>query len=98
MAKRRANLLLLHSENFKFTQKAPASYKLTRREEQCLKFTAKSWRVEQIAKELKISPRTVNFHIQNANKKLGSQNKYQAVYKFFEEWNSPEDDAAYLNL
>lgn len=62
----------------------PTHYKLTRREEQCLILTSKSWRVEQIAKELKISPRTVNFHIQNANKKLGTNNKYQATYKYFQ--------------
>ena len=42
--------------------------------------TAKSWRVDEIAAELKISPRTVNFHIQNANKKLRVNNKYQAGY------------------
>lgn len=54
--------------------------RLTKRELQCLSFTAQSWRVEEIAAELKISPRTVNFHIQNANKKLGVNNKYQACY------------------
>lgn len=59
------------------------NFQLTRREEQCLALTAKSWRIEQIAKELNISPRTVNFHIQNANKKLGTNNKYQAVYKYY---------------
>jgi DNA-binding CsgD family transcriptional regulator len=58
-------------------------YYLTPREEQCLALTAKSWRVEQIAKELHISMRTVNFHLQNANKKLGTNNKYQATYKYF---------------
>lgn len=67
--------LLMQNE----TAVIPANYKLTRREEQCLTLTAQSWRVENIAKELKISPRTVNFHIQNANKKLGTNNKYQAV-------------------
>lgn len=56
---------------------------LTHREEQCLRLTAQSMRVEQIAKELNISPRTVNFHIQNANKKLGTNNKYQAIAKHF---------------
>lgn len=61
----------------------PASpYKLTRREEQCIKLTAKGWRVERIAMELSISPRTVNFHIQNANKRLGTHNKYQTAYKY----------------
>ncbi len=67
--------------------------KLTRREEQCLTLTAKSWRVEQIAKELKISSSTVNFHIQNANKKLGTNNKYQSLYKYFaDEKKEDEDD------
>ena len=61
-----------------------ALYTLTRREEQCLAFTAKSWRVEKIAKELDISQRTVNFHIQNANKKLGTNNKYQSVYQYLQ--------------
>ncbi len=54
---------------------------LTKREKQCLNFTAKIWRVEKIAKELGISLRTVNFHIQNANKKLGTNNKYQSIHK-----------------
>ncbi len=59
-------------------------YKLTRREIQCLELTAKMWRVEKIAKELNISLSTVNFHIQNANKKLGTNNKYQSVQKYLE--------------
>jgi DNA-binding CsgD family transcriptional regulator len=67
-----------------FDNTASAPYQLTRREEQCLALTARSWRVAQIAKELKISERTVNFHIQNANKKLGTNNKYQATYKYFQ--------------
>ncbi len=58
-------------------------YRLTNREEQCLLLTAQSWRVETIAKELKISARTVNFHIQNANRKLGTRNKYQASHRYF---------------
>ena len=60
-----------------------SSYQLTQREKQCLALTAKSWRVDQIAKELKISSRTVNFHLQNANKKIGTNNKYQSVHKYF---------------
>jgi len=55
---------------------------LTKREKQCLNLTAKMWGLKQIAKELGISTRTVNFHIQNANKKLGTNNKYQSINKF----------------
>jgi DNA-binding CsgD family transcriptional regulator len=57
---------------------------LTKREEQCLTLTAESWRVEQIAKHLKISMRTVNFHLQNTNKKLGTHNKYQSVNEYYQ--------------
>jgi DNA-binding CsgD family transcriptional regulator len=64
------------------------AYPLTRREKQCLLLTSKLMRVEQIAKELKISPRTVNFHIQNANKKMGTNNKYQACFNYAANWAS----------
>lgn len=60
------------------------SFNLTSREKQCLALTAKAWRVEKIAKELSISERTVNFHLQNANKKIGTNNKYQAINKLME--------------
>lgn len=57
-------------------------YELTKREKQCLLLTAQEFRTEQIAEELQITERTVHFHIQNANKKLGSHNKYQSAYKY----------------
>lgn len=60
------------------------TYHLSKREQQCLALTAKSWRVEQIAKELNITPRTVNFHLQNVNKKMGTHNKYYALMKYLE--------------
>lgn len=65
------------------SEKHIAPFQLTKREIQCLSYTQKSWRVEQIAKALKISVRTVNFHLQNANKKLGQNNKYQSAYRYF---------------
>ena len=70
--------------------KQTINFHLTKREEECLLFTAKSWRVEKIAKELKISPRTVNFHLQNANKKCGKNNKYQSAYHYFQSLNHKE--------
>lgn len=56
--------------------------KLTRREQQCLTLTAKGVRLERIAHTLGISPRTVNYHVQNVNKKLGVSNKYLAVIRW----------------
>ncbi len=52
---------------------------LSHREMQCLLLTAKQYTVEYIAQQLDISERTVNFHLQNINKKLGTRNKYQSV-------------------
>ena len=57
-------------------------FKLTYREQQCLMMTADDMRVERIAEALNITERTVHFHLQNANKKLGTKNKYQAVNKW----------------
>ncbi len=78
-----AQLFYHHIKKIIDLNPASISHKLTKREKQCLMLTAKSWRVEKIANELKISPRTVNFHIQNANKKLGTHNKYQSVHVLF---------------
>lgn len=69
-------------------QKIEPHFNLTRREQQCLQLTLKSWRVERIAKELNISERTVNFHLQNANKKMGTHNKYQSAHRYAESINN----------
>ncbi|CDZ78903.1 Transcriptional activator protein LuxR [Legionella massiliensis] len=61
---------------------------LTKRERQCLQLTSQGLRIDNIAKALDISRRTVNFHIQNANKKLGVSNKYLAIMR----WNEQEDE------
>jgi DNA-binding CsgD family transcriptional regulator len=58
---------------------------LTKREKECLRLTADGMRLELIAQYLNITERTVNFHIQNANKKLGVANKYLAVISWLNE-------------
>ncbi len=68
-------ILLAHA---RYDQKA---IPLSKREKQCLSLTAQDCRVEEIALQLNISPRTVNFHLQNANKKLGTRNKYQSIHR-----------------
>lgn len=60
-------------------------YYLSRRELQCLTLVAQQKSVADIAKALSITERTVNFHIQRANKKLGTKNKYQSVSKALSE-------------
>lgn len=52
---------------------------LSPREQQCLSLTKKRYSVKEIADHLGISARTVNFHIQNINKKFGASNKYESV-------------------
>ncbi|KTC67967.1 LuxR family transcriptional regulator [Legionella birminghamensis] len=58
---------------------------LTLREMQCLELTSQGLRLEAIAKLLEVSNRTVNFHLQNANKKLGVNNKYMAIIRWQEQ-------------
>lgn len=58
------------------------SIKLTHRERQCLQLTAQGLRINTIAHNLNISLRTVNFHLQNANKKMGVSNKYLAILRW----------------
>ncbi len=60
------------------------SYGLTAREMQCLLLISKQYSVNQIAQHLEITERTVNFHIQKMNKKLGVKNKYQSLSKAIE--------------
>lgn len=52
---------------------------LTEREVDILRWTADGKTAADIAQILKISPRTVNFHISNVLTKLGSANKTAAV-------------------
>lgn len=56
-------------------------FHLNQRELQCLTLIAKHYSVNAMAKVLGITPRTVNFHIQRLNKKLGTANKYQSLIK-----------------
>jgi DNA-binding CsgD family transcriptional regulator len=58
---------------------------LNKRELQCLALISKQYSVSQISKALHITERTVNFHIQKLNKKLGAKNKYESLMKAFKE-------------
>lgn len=57
------------------------SFSLTQREIQCLLLIAKDYSVKQMAQTLELTERTINFHIQKINKKLGTKNKYQSLAK-----------------
>ncbi|WED41812.1 helix-turn-helix transcriptional regulator [Legionella cardiaca] len=63
-------------------QTVKSKIKLTKREQQCLELTAQNIRINVIASLLGVSQRTVNFHLQNANKKMGVSNKYLAVMRW----------------
>lgn len=60
-------------------------YQLTKRELQCLQLAAKRYTTEEIATTLHITARTVHFHMQRVNKKLGVANKFQAIEKALRE-------------
>lgn len=54
---------------------------LNSRQRQCLQLVAANHSITEIAQTLNIKPRTVNYHIQKINKKLGTKNKYLSVAK-----------------
>lgn len=58
-----------------------ANVSLTRRELECLKWTMEGKTAGEVAIILSMSERTANFHLQNAMKKLGAANKYQAAMR-----------------
>ncbi len=63
------------------TLPADKKHQLNKREIQCLTLIAKQYSTEAMAQALSITERTVNYHIQRLNKKLGTPNKYQSVMK-----------------
>jgi DNA-binding CsgD family transcriptional regulator len=65
-------------------QEPVEKHNLTQRDLQCLTLLAKQYSLKAIAENLNITERTVNYHIQKLNKKLGVKNKYQAVAKALE--------------
>lgn len=66
------------------SQTADDKFNLTQREIQCLVLIAKKYSLFSMAESLNLTERTVNYHIQKLNKKLGVKNKYQAVAKAIE--------------
>src|SRR3990167_9659642 len=54
---------------------------LSKRQYEVLELLAKNIPLQHIADALKITSYTVNFHIQNINKKIGVKNKYLAISK-----------------
>lgn len=58
---------------------------LTPREIECLRLTSQQKTAKEIASLLHLSVRTVGFHLENAIKKLGVANKYQALIKAIQE-------------
>lgn len=58
-----------------------STFQLNQREFQCLLLTAKQYSAKQVSEELGITERTVNYHIQRLNKKLGAKYKHEALLK-----------------
>ena len=67
------------------SQPPAEKYQLSKRELQCLTLIAKKYSIEAMAKSLNLTERTINYHIQRLNKKLGAKNKYQSVMKALQE-------------
>lgn len=64
-----------------YSQKDASQPRLSRREVECLTWASKGKTTWEISRVLDISEHTVNFHLRNANSKLGTINRRQAVAK-----------------
>lgn len=62
-----------------------SKYALSKRELQCLMLAAQRYTVQEIAHTLCLTERTINFHFQRINKKLGTKNKYHSLTKAISE-------------
>jgi len=58
---------------------APGIRRLTRRERDCLRLAAEGQSAQNIARELRIAERTVVFHLNHAEEKLGTTRRQHAV-------------------
>jgi DNA-binding CsgD family transcriptional regulator len=56
-------------------------YSLSKRELQCLSLIAQGRNLQDMAKIMHITARTVNYHIQRINHRFGVKNKYQSAAK-----------------
>lgn len=56
---------------------------LSIREREVLSFVTRGMTAKMIAKELIISPRTVEQHIENIKRKIGIGSKYQLIWSHF---------------
>jgi DNA-binding CsgD family transcriptional regulator len=65
-------------------QPVEKKHELSKREMQCLSLIAQRRNLQDMAKIMHITPRTVNYHIQRINKRLGVRSKYQAAAKAIE--------------
>lgn len=63
----------------KVENKQAAATKVTKREKECLLFSAQGLKTTAIAYELAISESTVTFHFKNAMIKLSARNRQQAI-------------------
>ena len=63
------------------TEVNPLALRLNSQQLDCLRYTAESFGVKQISGKMGLAERTVNYHIQKANKILGAKNKYQSIAK-----------------
>lgn len=62
-----------------FEETAPGTRHLTRRERDCLRLAAEGRSAQTIARELRIAERTVVFHLNHAEEKLGARRRQHAV-------------------
>jgi DNA-binding CsgD family transcriptional regulator len=66
------------------TQERPLGALLTPRESECLRWASHGLTDRTIAQRLGVSPKTVNFHVENARRKLAAPNRLAAYHRALE--------------
>ena len=56
---------------------------LSKREQECMDFLVRGFSAKHIAKQLEVSPKTIEFHIANIKHKFGVHNKMELINKVF---------------
>jgi DNA-binding CsgD family transcriptional regulator len=66
------------------TRERPLGALLTSRESECLRWASRGLTDRAIAQRLGLSPKTVNFHVENARRKLAAPNRLAAYHRALE--------------
>ena len=70
---------ICHKENFKLSNKC-----VSKREKECLYYLIRGMTAKEIGRALNLSPRTIEFYIENMKKKFSCHNRIDLIAKAYD--------------